>query len=312
MEKMADKPPLCQAFQHPAFLVGWHDFVFRLPLGWELARYSMLEDSGQMFFSSEDGPKAQLSWRRVKAVPNIEMILAEINRRSRPEIKEDQEVPELTFVSAGIGIIAYAGKGERFYASIFLEEARLLAEWIFPDFEPDKLETIQAMIGTFRPNLPNDRGFKTYGAMGLELQIPSEYHLTALQALPAAITMSFENKKHNSIHAHRWGMAGLLLRNDSILNFYHRILYQRKHVIKDACKQSFFGYEGAEITFRTRGKIGFDFLLGSWWRGLGTSFFVPEENRIYAVEHVAPHLRKLRYTANDLIPKYGSSGGLTT
>lgn len=293
---MADK----SAFMHPPFKIGWHHFIFTLPLGWELVSYGMDPDSGIMSFASESGVCGQLSWRKVKAVPDIERIIAEVDWRSRPEYAEGKPGPALKFETAGQGIIAYSREGERFYASVFLQESRILAEWIFPSFSEPVLKVAREMISGFRENLPDEKSMCFYAAFGLEVKIPSSFSFSSIEAYPAAVSMSFLNSKKHSITAHRWGMASMLLSSDSVGRFYHRFLYKIKYVIKNMADAPVFGFDGSTVSFRTRGHFGFDFLLGSWWRGTGSCIHVPSENRIYAVEHVAPNRIKDRLGIADI------------
>ena len=116
--------------------------------------------------------------------------------------------------------------------------------------------------------------------------------------------MTFENKRHFRLIAHRWGMADILMQGATAGNFYHRYLYKKHYAVKEVqTNMDIAGHSGGMIQFRTRGKLGFDFVLGPWWKGSGYAFLVPGENRIYGMEHIAPHFIKGRESVRDVFHK---------
>lgn len=292
-------------FIHKPFNIGWHDFIFTLPPEWELTSYSTRQEDGAMSFADERGAIGQINWRTVKAVPDCKRIMSEIHRRYLKDQDPQRELTfqELQFQQANNVIMGWDQPGSRFYASAFLEKPRLLVEWTFPDYSSQKAETVRPMLESFKANIPQD-GKLFFGAFGLEINLPDDFKFESISAIPAAITMEFENKKHHRLIAHRWGMPELLFEGSDVKVFYHRFLYNRcRYVIKDIKTVEFFSNEGAEVDFRTRGRFGFDFLLGPWWRGKGTIYHDKSEMRVYAVEHIAPNRIKDRLTVKDVINK---------
>lgn len=289
-------------FIHPPFKIGWHTFAFTLPLGWEVTSYVLREEDGAMGFADESGALGQMSWREVKAQPDHERIMSEVHRRYIKEADPARykNFKELKFIGANEVTMGYDQKNSRFYASTFLEKPKLLVEWTFPEYSKKKADLVLPMLESFHTNEPED-GKKFYAAFGLELKIPEGFKLDTITALPACITMNFENKKHHKITARRWGMPDILFEGSDVKDFYHRFLYSHcRYVIKNVHNAEFFGKQGAEIDFQTRGKFGFDFLLGPWWRGKATVYHDTNEMRVYAMEHFAPRWTKERLTVNDV------------
>lgn len=289
-------------FIHPLFTIGWHDFTFTLPPEWEVTSYSTRKEDGAMSYADETGALGQMTWRTVKAVPDRKRIMSEIHRRY---LKDEDPTryntfKELQFKEAQNAIMGYDRQESRFYASAFLEKPKLLVEWVFPDYSEEKAEIVLPLLKSFKANEPKD-GKIFYGGFGLEVHLPEGFKLETVSALPAAVTMEFENKKHHRITAHRWGMPEILFEGSNVKDFYHRFLYnQSRYVIKEIHSAEFFGKEGAEADYRVRGRFGFDMLLGPWWRGKATVFYNKNEKRVYAVEHAAPNRIKDRVKATDV------------
>ena len=296
------KDTLMEKFIHPPFKIGWHNFAFSLPPEWEVTSYVLRQEDGTMGFADESGALGQMTWRTVKAVPDKEKIMSEIHRRylKDEDSKNHATFKDLKFTPANMVILGYDQPGTRFYASAFLEKTKLLVEWVFPDYSEEKSQTVLPMLKSFKQNDPVD-GKIFYGGFGLEVNLPENFKLETVSALPAAITMEFENKKHHRITAHRWGMPQLLFEGSDVKDFYHRFLYnQCRYVIKNIHSSEFFGKEGTEVDFRVRGRFGLDMLLGPWWRGKATAYHDKNEMRVYAIEHAAPNRIKDRLTANDV------------
>ncbi|MEG1980605.1 MAG: hypothetical protein RR060_07735, partial [Victivallaceae bacterium] len=195
---------------------------------------------------------------------------------------------QLTFENLPNGaVLGYGEKGKPFFGGSLLEKSGIFFEWSFPCLDGRMLNLARTLLASFRGNEPDERGFKFFAMFGLELRLPGEYQLSEVKPYPAAVTLTFETVTHKRIIAHRWGMANSLLENCSVLDFYHRFLFDNRYAIRDKRAFEILGQSGGEVEFRTRGRWGFDFLLGAWWRGRGEVVSSPEENRIYAIEFIA-------------------------
>ena len=160
------------------------------------------------------------------------------------------------------------------------------------------------MLQSYSDNNPDSDDRVEYAMFGLEVSIPKSYHLVKIEAYPAAVSLNFENSRHFKLMVHRWGMADLVMQGANVGNFYHRYLYGRRYAVKEVHYDSeIAGHEGGTVNFRTRGKLGFDFVLGPWWRGEGACFLKAHENRIYGVEHIAPLFIKNRESVRDVFRK---------
>lgn len=274
-------------FRHPPFRVAKDGFAFTLPPAWEVLGFLLEEKTGRFSFSSEAGACGQFSWRPVKAIPDLPRIIEEIHRR---ELGADAP-PKMRFTrhgKDGAVVLAHTRGGERFYASAFNREKMLLNEWIFPKYTPENAETVVPMLETYSNNLPDADGRVYYALFGLELTILKDFVLNKIEPFPAAVSLSFENPRHHTFIAHRWGMADIFMQGSDTANFLHRYLYAKRFAIKGAkAGEALFGRETGEVEYRARGKFGFDFLLGPWWRGYAAAFLDRQENRIYGFEHLA-------------------------
>ena len=289
-------------FIHPRFQIGWHNFKFLLPLTWEVTSYTLSPTNGLIGFANIEGPLGQISWRKVKEEPDVKKIMDEVHRRYLSDEKPELEKKFTTMQSITINniVIAWHCDGERFYASQYQSEKKLLIEWIFPEYSKNALDVVKSMLITFKENEPKDDKI-FFGGWGLEVSVPKGYDLTKVMSLPAAVSMEFENKSHHRIIAHRWGLPEVLLENTDLTNFYHSFLYTKcRFSVKDINDATFFNKQGSSIQFKTRGRWGFDFLLGPWWHGEASAFWDKDEMRIYAVEHIAPNRVKNKYNVETL------------
>lgn len=277
-------------------------FSFLLPRDWEITAYSLedVERGGRFSFATEKGPMGQFSWRKVNAAPDIERIIEEIHRRFLGE----DAAPKLRFTRHANGkvYLAHTRQGERFYASAFNSAKMFLCEWTFDKYSKDMAELVVPMLDSFTDNAPDPVTKRQYFALfGLEASLPEGYRFMDLEAVPTSITMNFENAKHYKISVHRFGLADIYMQGADTANFYHRCLYARRYAIRDIRKlPPVNGCETVEIDYRTRGKFGFDFLLGPWWHGFASAFHKKSENRIYAFEHLGSQFSKEREKLKDI------------
>lgn len=285
-------------FQHPPFKMAMKGFFFILPPRWEAVSYLLEDDKGLFSFSSERGAHGQFGWRKVNGTPDIERIIEEVHRREM----QLEVMPKIRFTRHGKNgkvILAHTNPGERFYASVYNQKEKILNEWIFPAYSPNTTSEVMSMLESYTDNAPeNDRVF--YAMFGLELSLPEQFSLKKIEPFPAAVTLTFEREKYQTLIAHRWGMADVVMQKAAVSNFYHRFLFSRKTGIKSVEGRTIGGYNGAFISFRKRGKLGFDYVLGPWWHGEGSAFLVEQENRIYAFEHIAPRTWKTRENVKDV------------
>lgn len=287
-------------------------FSFVLPQDWEITAYVLddWEHNGRFSFASEKGPFGQFSWRKVKATPDIEQIVAEVHRRFLGE----DTAPKIRFTRHGANgkvLLGHTKPGEHFYASVFNPSKMLLCEWIFESYSKELAELVIPMLESYMENPADARTKRQYYALfGLEVSIPEGYKFVNLEAVPTAVTMNFENAKHYKIAAHRFGMAGTYMQGANVANFYHRCLYAKRYAIRDVKTVSpVNGNDTAEIQYRARGKFGFDFLLGPWWHGFASAFLKENENRIYAFEHLCSPFHKEREKLKDIFqPKLTGKG----
>ena len=295
-------------FKHAPFKVCLDEFCIELPEDWEVSGYIFDPEEGRLNFASQQGALGGVRWRLVKRFPDMERTIIEVNRRLVAEekgIDRDDVKPEdnlLTFETLPNGaVLGYGEKGKPFFGGSLLEKSGIFFEWSFSCLDGRMLNLARSLMKSFRANEPDERGFKFYAMFGLELKLPKEYLLSDVNPYPAAVTLSFETLTHKRIIAHRWGMANCLLENCSVLDFYHRFLFDSRYSIRAKREFEILGESGGEVEFRTRGRWGFDFLLGAWWRGRGEVVLSPDENRIYAIEFIAKRSKVEPYGLTDCL-----------
>ncbi len=285
-------------FVHPPFKLALPGISFTLPPGWEITGFEYDRANGRFAFSDRMEPMGQFSFRKVPAVPDMPRIWEEIHRRAT-----GGNGSKLRFTTLKSRVLlVLSGKDERFYASIYHPEKQFLMEWIFAPAAWGAVKQIERMLERATLNPPDSQGRENFALFGIEASIPAGFELQEITPYPANIELLFENKRHHKIVLHRYGMAAFQLEGDTLANFYHRKLCEKRYAVKTVAGRDDAAVDVPHLEFRVRGRFGFDALLGAWWRGSGEALFRPRENRIYAFEHIAPARIKPRECMEQIFP----------
>ncbi len=285
-------------FVHPPFKHALPGISFTLPSAWETTGFEYDRNNGRFAFSNRMEPMGQFSFRKVPAVPDMPRIWEEIHRRAT-----EGNGAKLRFTTLKSGVLfVLSGKEERFYASIYHPEKHFLLEWIFAPSAWSAVKQIERMLERVTLNPSDHQGRENFALFGIEASIPEGFELQEITPYPANIELLFENKRHHKIVLHRYGIAACQLEGDTLANFYHRKLCEKRYAIKTVAGRDDTTFDVPHLEFRVRGRFGFDALLGGWWRGIGEAVFCSRENRIYAFEHIAPARIRPRECVEQILP----------
>ncbi|MBN1256295.1 MAG: hypothetical protein JXA52_01170 [Planctomycetes bacterium] len=283
----------------PVQPLAWHSFQFLIPKLWEVTAYSTSEREGRLEFNTRSGVEAQLSWQKCKREPNIEETMNKFHRellhKNSPE--EFKTFKQLSYHDYGAFKVGFDTMARPCQAALYQEEEKQLLRWIFPRYDPEKLQTL--WVPLWESYQPNNGDFKHWAVFGLDVMIPKTFQLETIAALPANVMLIFEGGKRMRLSFHRWGIPDLLLGGRTLAEFYEDFLVGGGAKIEEVQRQKFRGMEGVVIDYNERAEYAMDKLYGRW-QGQGTIWYNREELRIYAFEQVGSRKAK-RLELNDVI-----------
>jgi hypothetical protein len=267
--------------------LSWPGFSFLLPLGWETTAYRLGEPGGQLELSERTTPRAQLTWRAVAAVPDQKRILNEIQRRNLdPKDKKRVETfAGLDFENVGELVFGSGKPGEIAQASVFVEEKKLLVQWVFPAYEVDHRSAICELLRSLRPN---DGDLVRFELFGIRVALPKTYAYAAIAPQPANVAFTFETKKDMTLVARRIGMTREVLRATDLGRLVRTFIRRGAGRVLEVEERSVLGFPGVFAKFDRRGQRGFEKLTGRWWPGEAWLWHDTIEDRIYGLEQLGP------------------------
>ena len=271
--------------------LAWHHCQFQLPSDWELTGFASREEKGRLEFSTRNGLQAQLYWRRCDRKPDVGRIIDEIHRRHLRARKAEhaQRFGSLQRANPSQFLFGYDRPDWPCHAGAYLEDSRVLLQWLFPNFDQDEAEhTIKPMLASFAPN---DGDRRHWAIMGLNFQLPEKLKLISVEPYPANVSLMFEGKRLPRVTVRRWGASPLLLKDKPVKHFIHKYVRSIGSVVSVE-ERRLFGHPGVEVDFRKRGERVMQKLTGRWWPGKLLAWHDEEAMRIYAFEQVGPKRRK--------------------
>ena len=285
--------------------LAWHHFQFALPADWELTGFSAKVEQGRLELSSRCGLRGQVYWRQCAGKPDVGRIMDEIHRRHL-RAKKDQSTPPFKSLQRsrpGGFTFGFDRPGRPCHAAAYLEDQRVLLQWLFPSYDPAHAEAVlKPLLASFQPN---DGDQRRWAVLGLDFQLPSALQLMKIEPYPANVSLTFEGKRQPRVTLRRWGLAPLLLKGKSVAHFYERFLARLGRVVSiDEAAQ--FGHPGAEAAFEQRAERAMEKLTGRWWPGRALAWHDVDAMRIYALEQVGPR-RRPKLDPNDVVPQAKTS-----
>jgi len=265
-------------------LLAWHGFQCRVPAAWEITAFSTNPERGRLILSTRDGVSAEVSWRRLRAPPDIPRIHAEIHRRWRESTaalqpRGDSSAAALVHAERGSLVLSHGSFDEPTHASAVLGE-RTLVHWMF--FRDRDHDVVLDSLAS------NDTDPRRCAAWSIDVALPARFELAEAEPLPANVTLRFTDVHHHSIILQRWGLASHLLAARSPVEFLASVLHarDRRDIVTSA--GTFRGHAAASARFKTAGEAGFDKYLGRHWPGTALLWHDATANRLNLCEQFHP------------------------
>jgi hypothetical protein len=265
--------------------IAWPGFRFTLPRGWEVGAYRLDAGKGRLEILERAAARAQLVWRVVPAVPDQKRILNEIQRRN---IDHADTFSGLDFERVGQFLFGADREGEIAQASMFVEQQKLLVQWVFPSHGADRMAEIRELLGSYRAN---DDDLIHWALFGVRVALPREYTYASIAPEPANVAITFETGKDMTVVARRIGMVDEVLGMMDLARLVRVLIRRGQGRVLEVEERSVFGHAAVFAKFDRRGQRGFEKLTGRWWPGEAWLWHDKDEGRIYGLEQVGPARR---------------------
>lgn len=274
--------------------IAWHHYRGTVPDGWEVSLYSIEDRLGRIEFATRNGLEGTLSWEPCEREPDKQTTMTsflannilgkkEAQRRGlRPEDVHTDEVGEF--------VLGWLEEDMPLQALAYDRTGRSLVRWIFEGHTSAKhrREIIAPILRSVSFN--EDPDVREYNLFGIHANLPTDYKLEYMAALPAAVAMTFEgDESHARVSLRRWGLAETLVHRRGLEGFY-RSVAQRAHILIDSCEaREVEGCEGLFVRYSAPREFHGDrFMARRWNNGIAYVRHDREANRIFAFEQIGP------------------------
>lgn len=267
----------------------WHWFDFKLPSYWEVTGYSVGEKKGSLQCYTREGFVGELNWRKTKGTPDQQRIMSEVHRRHlmTQDPKADIPSPSMNHEIIGEFLIGYHLEAELFQASHFQKDTGMFLEWVFPNYQKAILkDQVIPLLKSYHPN--NETTHKKWGLFGLSVNVPREFKIEKITPLPGHVVLDLMTPKRMHFTARRWALPEELLGPMDLSAFAKHLCRKLFRKVLDLKTERYKGYEAVRIEFSQKGQVGFERIVGQWWKGEILMWWDEEEQRINSLEQFGP------------------------
>jgi hypothetical protein len=270
--------------------LAWFHFILHVPARWEVVGYKRDPNKGQLFLSDRRGPTLMIHWRRqghrTKGVSVDRRLLTQAKGNYEQQGMEEPGEAKLRKRVRSVGEWTAFLPTEPVLpalAGLYVPETRILLNLIFPPHPDNSEARIRRILNSYEPNIGPERA---WAAFGMDFTVPESMDLIQVQAMPAAQTFLFENRREESLSFHRYGLLDRLLAQDDMASFFARIkgqqtlLYRGEEFEKDGCP-------GLTLHYTTRGSGGIGSLMARKWDGRVLAWYSKERQRLYYIDNNA-------------------------
>ena len=273
---------------------AWHHLRGAVPGDWEVSRYSVEDRDGRLEFANRDGLRATASWEPCEREPDRATTMATFLERNllgraaareRGLRRDDLRTEEIGPFLVGrlddalpVQALAYDRAGER------------LVRWIFEGAADvrGRREIVAPVLSSCDFN--DDPDVCEYNLFGIHAVLPRDYRVEDMVVLPANVLVSFEQEKGRSRATfRRWGLAAFLRGEDSLLDFYARVVRTNRIEVLSSEPRTVGGHEGLLARFSApREHHAERYFMRRWHNGLAYVWHDRAANRIHSFEQVGP------------------------
>ncbi|NQT94512.1 MAG: hypothetical protein HQ559_17280 [Lentisphaerae bacterium] len=179
--------------------VVWQDIEFQVPHGWEMLRWGLQYERGLCVFWDRADERLQLSWQRDAACPDFERLLSDLRAQEAaahaadPEQHPAAEWLPLPAVSSWHGCVMCQDGELTTRAACYVPELRTLVE-VGICWGSDRVPELESeLLSRIRVRSP--RALRTWRALGLHAEVPSDLRLAACHCLPGGVSWRFQDRR---------------------------------------------------------------------------------------------------------------------
>lgn len=241
-------------------------------------------EMGSIPFYSRDGLRGTYSWRIVKGEPDNQRIHTEVFRRALNALELKEKDDSFRFCTWGDFSVGICLDAELIIASQHLPKHKILLEWTFP-IESSSPEKCEEIIRSYRPN---DGDMTHWAFHDFEIAVPSNFYPIELKIFPGTTVLQFINHRKHKVTLRRWALPDELMGNRSLSEFSDWLMrrFSRKIVSSEELETD--DQSLIRMTYQEKGKFGFESIVGSWWKGVSTTWKDAKKKRVFSYETYGP------------------------
>lgn len=264
--------------------LAWLGFAFDLPPGWEVTAYRLTPARGEFRFHERLVDRAQLTWVKMAAQPDIEGVAREIVDRQLRSAGQEQVGAHI--IRQGPWIVARAQAGDPFQALTWVAHDKRLLHWTFPAWQgDDDGQPWRRLLASLVAEPGDDIHWELFGARA---RLPRRFALVEVDARPGAVRIEFADPAGVSVTVRRMGMARLLLGERPLAAWVRRSLFADKARVDQVQESALGGMPAVRAAFSIIGERTFDRVAWRRWPGEAWWWHDERLNRVMAIEQVGP------------------------
>lgn len=283
----ASRPPKTVRF-------AWHHLRGEVPADWEVARFSVEDRDGRLEFANRDGLQATASWEPCDREPDRLTTMTAFLANNLLGRKEAQRrglrSTDVKTAEAGPFLVGWLDEKLPVQALAYDRAGGRLIRWIFEGrtSEKGRREVVQPVLRSC--NFNDDPETCEYNLFGIRAVLPRDYRIEDLVVLPANVMMAFEGEtSHSRVVLRRWGLAGHLLGDGDLGDFYAGVVRTHKYEILSCERCEINGGDGRRVRFAAPRQFHGDrFMARRWKNGLAYVWHDRAANRIGVFEQIGP------------------------
>jgi len=262
----------------------WKGIELEHPADWEMTRASLGDDPASCAFADRRYERLKLQWRALKYVPDLKDVIERRRQEDQDGESSDWRTERLSGAASGWqALVRRFEGGHVVHAGRFFDDARILMQAIlvWPGKRDRALES--RVLASVRPAGDRPAGSREWRAMGIRMQIASEFELLDYSADAGRIGWTFGGGKRRArLRVERIAMPRYWLK--SPLRDWLSARVEPDYRWISAGEAAVNGHTGARVISRGRLRAARVFGRGRPL-GVDVAWKCPVEERVYHVRY---------------------------
>lgn len=230
---------------------GWQGIVAEVPEDWSLTAVSGEDKEGYFRIDSPKSQILEVKWSKVKGKTNLQATLTKYIDDLKKRARKRKLDFEYKIKAKDESLLNFSWKSDR-RASGRIWKCDNCERVIIAQLSGALNEDVSLDASRILPSIIDhgEDGWQIWGVYGLVTEIPPGYVLDKYRLMSGYIMLEFK-KKNDRITIERWGLAGAVLKKESLREWYmHRAVNELKHYRLDVEDVLFEDEDGLQITGR--------------------------------------------------------------